>query len=198
RRTSDSVNPRTAVRSESSRAGGSPSTRRRCARRSHSASKLCSSLAISRSTIARTLAATRARKRVTPSSAGTTSASRNSRTAVRSSRAVGRSCTSGPFGQVEELELRLGRPAPEARELDALHPGEERLHLHGADDAPLEVAEDLPPAHGCRIDADPGGALVHRHEGGAVAQPAHGVGVSAEAPGADAEPAQGLERIADV
>src|SRR5205823_11550708 len=60
RRTSDSVNPRTAVRSESSRAGGSPSTRRRCARRSHSASKLCSSLAISRSTIARTLAATRA------------------------------------------------------------------------------------------------------------------------------------------
>src|SRR5207247_1043854 len=198
RPTSASVNPRTLARSSSSRAGAVPGTPRSRTRRSHSESNVCSSLAISRSTMARTLAATRAWKRFTPSSSATTSASRKSRTAASSSRAVGRSCTSGALGQVEQLELGLGRPPAEARELDALHAREEGLHLHDADDPPLEVAEDLPPPHRGRVDAAAGRALVSRKEAGAVREPADGVVVGAEAPRAHAEPAEVLHRVADV
>src|SRR5438552_16092830 len=198
RPTSASVNPRTLARSSSSRAGAVPGTPRSRTRRSHSESNVCSSLAISRSTMARTLAATRAWKRFTPSSSATTSASRKSRTAASSSRAVGRSCTSGALGQVEQLELGLGRPPPEARELDALHTGEERLHLHDADDPPLEVAEHLPPADGGRIHPPASGAFVRRKEAGAVGESAGGHCIGAEPPRAHAEPAEVLHRVADV
>src|SRR4029077_17249169 len=123
--------------------------------------------------------------------------SRNSRTDVSNSTAVGRSCISR-LHEIEELQLHLDDAPAERGQLDVLHAVEEGLRLHHADDAPLEVAEDLPPADDGGVDRDAGCALVGGEESLALAQPGDGLRVGAEPPRADTEPPEVLHRIAGV
>src|SRR6266850_2033319 len=82
---------------------------------------------------------------------------------------------SSSLRQLEQLELHLGDPAAEARQLDALDRAvEERPRLHDADDGPLEVPEHLPPAHGGRIHRRASRALVGGKEVLARAETADG------------------------
>src|SRR5262245_14194350 len=149
--------------------------------------------------MASTLAATSAWKRRRPLEAGTTSASRKARTAASSSVAFGRSCMSAALlHQLEQLPLHLRRAAAQARQLDVRHPAQERLRLHDADHAPLQVAVDLPPAHGRPVDPRAARLLVGAQEALAVAEPAGRLVVVAEPPGPHAEPAEVLEGIAGV
>src|SRR4029453_18415085 len=123
--------------------------------------------------------------------------SRAPQRAARARSAGPASSARGPVEQVGQLDLGLARPPAQARQLDVLHAAEERLSLHDGDDAPLEVAEHLPPACPFGADRVAAGALVGGEETLAVAQAARR-GCGTEAPRADAEPADVLHRVADV
>ena len=116
------------------------------------ASRWAGPMASSRSTMPRTLAATRAWKRTRPSVASMTSRSRNSRTARTSSSALGhvvRSAHSSTLpDQLQEVPLVLAHAAADGGQLDGTGgAGEVGHRLHDAHDPPLERAEDLPPTH---------------------------------------------------
>src|SRR5207249_5101846 len=100
---------------------------------------------------------------------------RGSRAPPRAARAPSAGPASSFLRQLEQLELGLGDPAPEARELDAPDGAvEERPRLHDADDPPLEIAEHLPPADRRGVHRRTARALVRGEELLAFAEPADG------------------------
>src|SRR5262249_32897485 len=83
--------------------------------------------------------------------------------------------------------------------LDTAHEAVEMgLGLHDADDRPAQVAEHLPETHALRIDRAAAGVFVGGEKLFARADAADRLVVAAEAPGAYTQPAQILERVADV
>src|SRR5437867_11522159 len=84
--------------------------------------------------------------------------------------------------QVQQLPFGLGCAAADARQLDALRvPIEIGAALADADDAPSQVAEDLPPSHALGVDLSAAGCLVGGEQLLARADAAGGL-VAAEAP----------------
>src|SRR4051794_9769060 len=67
-----------------------------------------------------------------------------------------------------------------------------------ADDAPAHRAEDFPPVRARRIDPGAAGALVRRPQLLATAEAAGRLVDRAEAPALDADPAEVLDRIAEM
>src|SRR5215831_7045236 len=101
-----------------------------------------------------------------------------------------------PQQQVQQIDLRLRRAAPDRRALDgAVDSALEHAVLHHAHDSPLERSEDLPQAHALGIDAAAPRGLVAGEEILAPAEAADGR-LGAEAPRVHADPAEVFHRIA--
>ena len=179
-------------------AGRRPRSPRSSLKSSRSSRSGSSPARISRATTAQTLAATRTLKRCSRGTSGRSSANRYSATESRSSAAVGRSCIRTRH-QLEQVPLGLADPAAERGELVAAsHAGQVVVGLAGADHCPLDVPERLPVAHpirGRRARRRP-----PRRPRRIIELPhaRHRAVVVAEPPGADAEPADVLGRIAEV
>src|SRR5262245_29142433 len=104
-----------------------------------------------------------------------------------------------PVDQAQDLPLGLRRAAADRRELDVRsHAVEVAAELEQREDSPAEIPEELPEAQRVRVDRVPGGALVGLEQLVAPPDTAAGELVVSEAPRADAQPAQILDRIADV
>src|ERR671910_177787 len=173
------------------RAGSSSGSapRSRTSRSSSAASSGGLEAASSRRAMPSAFSATSVRNFIRWSSiSGSTSRSRNSATASRSSGAVGRS---GMLDQVEQLVLHLRREPPEDGQLDApLEPVQVAARLGQAADGPLEVADHLPPVEVLRCDVEPGQLTVAREVRLELADAADVPVVGAEPPGADERPGQ--------
>src|SRR2546421_1044952 len=187
-------------------ASSSPSWPRSAPSRARSAAASSGPRRSSRSSIPSALTATRVWNCTRPSTAGITSCSRNSRTASRSSTAVGRSCITSPSlpvaGAVDELEeipLHLGDPPAQGGELHradrALEVGE-RLDL--TDHAPLQRAHRLPVAELGRVDVPTAAGPVRREQVVHGSESAHAPVGHAEAPRLHTQPAQVLHWVAEV
>src|SRR5215217_2418810 len=158
----------------------------------------------SRSSIPSALIATRLWNCTRPSTAGITSCSRNSRMASSSSTAVGRSCITPPsrvaaVDELKEIPLHLRDPPSQRRQLHRADRAlEVREGLDLADHTPLQRAHRLPEAELDRVDVAPAGGPVRREQIVDGSEAADALIGHTESPRLHAQPAEVLDRVAEV